>query len=134
MISVLDISRNISWIASVWWCAKSDINVFLSIYLWILPTLINSVFIMFGAMHFIYYINRSIATKVDSTYLGILTYSTQRICLVARGGRELVTFRLLSQTLSLYTTRLLMSFFSFCYEICVFCMCVVCFFVFCWFQ
>ena len=23
---------------------------------------------MFGAMHFIYYINRSIATKVDSTY------------------------------------------------------------------
>ena len=25
---------------------------------------------MFGAMHFIYYINRSIATKVDSTYLG----------------------------------------------------------------
>ena len=26
--------------------------------------------IMFGAMHFIYYINKSIATKVDSTYLG----------------------------------------------------------------
>ena len=25
---------------------------------------------MFGAMHFIYYINKSIATKVDSTYLG----------------------------------------------------------------
>ena len=25
---------------------------------------------MFGAMHFIYYINRSIATKVVSTYLG----------------------------------------------------------------
>ena len=24
----------------------------------------------FGAMHFIYYINRSIATKVDLTYLG----------------------------------------------------------------
>ena len=24
----------------------------------------------FGAMHFIYYISRSIATKVDSTYLG----------------------------------------------------------------
>ena len=24
----------------------------------------------FGAMHFIYYIHRSIATKVDSTYLG----------------------------------------------------------------
>ena len=29
------------------------------------PTLLK-----FGAMHFIYYINRSIATKVDSTYLG----------------------------------------------------------------
>ena len=27
-------------------------------------------FLKFGAMHFIYYINRSIATKVDSTYLG----------------------------------------------------------------
>ena len=26
--------------------------------------------IKFGAMHFIYYINRSITTKVDSTYLG----------------------------------------------------------------
>ena len=25
---------------------------------------------MFGAMHFIYYINKSIATKIDSTYLG----------------------------------------------------------------
>ena len=25
---------------------------------------------MFGAMHFISYINRSIATKVDSSYLG----------------------------------------------------------------
>ena len=35
---------------------------------------------MFGAiMHFIYYINRSIATKVDSTYLGYVTNSTQRI-------------------------------------------------------
>ena len=55
---------------------------------------------MFSAMHFIYYINRSIATKVDSTYLG-----TQRICLVARGGRELVTFRSQSPTLSLYTTH-----------------------------
>ena len=28
------------------------------------------VFIMFGAEHFIYCINSSIATKVDSTYLG----------------------------------------------------------------
>ena len=27
-------------------------------------------FLNFGAMHFIYYINRSITTKVDSTYLG----------------------------------------------------------------
>ena len=26
-------------------------------------------FKLFGAMHLIYYINRSIATKVDSTYL-----------------------------------------------------------------
>ena len=25
---------------------------------------------MFGAMHFIYHIQRSLATKVDSTYLG----------------------------------------------------------------
>ena len=33
---------------------------------------------MFGAMFFIYYINRSIATKVDSTYLGYLSTS-QRI-------------------------------------------------------
>ena len=29
-----------------------------------------SIVLKFGAMHFIYYINRSIATKVDSTYLG----------------------------------------------------------------
>ena len=34
-----------------------------------------------GAMHFIYYINRLTATKVDSTYLGCLTSNTQRICL-----------------------------------------------------
>ena len=27
-------------------------------------------FLKFGAMHFTYYINRLIATKVDSTYLG----------------------------------------------------------------
>ena len=30
----------------------------------------NAIYVKFGAMHFIYYINRSIATKVDSTYLG----------------------------------------------------------------
>ena len=34
-----------------------------------------------GAMHFICYINRLTATKVDSTYLGCLTSNTQRICL-----------------------------------------------------
>ena len=39
----------------------------------------------FGAMHFIYYINRSIATKVDST--------AHSVCLVARAGLEFVTFR-----------------------------------------
>ena len=37
-------------------------------------------------MHFIYYINRSNATKVDSNLFGLLTNSTQRICLVARAG------------------------------------------------
>ena len=36
------------------------------------------------------------ATKVDSTYLGYSsTHSTQHTCLVASGGRELATFRLL---------------------------------------
>ena len=35
----------------------------------------------------------------------LLTNSTQRICLVARGGRELVTFISQSPTLSLYTTH-----------------------------
>ena len=34
------------------------------------PFYIHYTTVMFGAMHFIYYINRSIATKVDSTYLG----------------------------------------------------------------
>ena len=38
-------------------------------------------------MHFIYYITRSIATNVESTY----------ICLVARSGREPVTFSLKSK-------------------------------------
>ena len=32
-------------------------------------------------MHFIYYINRLKATKVNSTYLGCLTSNTQRVCL-----------------------------------------------------
>ena len=31
-------------------------------------------------MHFIYYINRLTATKVDSTYLGCLTSNAQHIC------------------------------------------------------
>ena len=47
---------------------------------------------MFGAMHFIYYINRSIATKVDSIYLDYRP-TPHNICLVASGGREPVTFR-----------------------------------------
>ena len=34
---------------------------------------------MLSAMDFIYYINKSIATKVDSSYFGLLTNSTQRI-------------------------------------------------------
>ena len=62
-------------------------------------------FKMFGAMHFIYYINRSITTKVDSTYWAIDQQHMERICLVASGGRELVTFRSLSPTLSHYTTH-----------------------------
>ena len=41
------------------------------------------------AMHFIYYINSLTVTKVDSTNLGCLTSSTQRICPVA--GFELMT-------------------------------------------
>ena len=42
-------------------------------------------------MHFIYYINRLTATKVDSTYLGELTSNAQRICPVA--GLERMTTR-----------------------------------------
>ena len=38
---------------------------------------------MFGAMHFIYQINRLTTTKVDSTYLGGLSNNAQRICPVA---------------------------------------------------
>ena len=55
-------------------------------------------------MHFIYYINRLIAKKVDSTYLG-------------RGGRELVTFRLQNSTLSLYTTHIDIATIHLLYEI-----------------
>ena len=50
---------------------------------------------MFSAMHFIYYINRSITKKVDSTYLShslaahnIITYMS-----LGTGGREPVTSR-----------------------------------------
>ena len=39
---------------------------------------------MFGEIHFIFYINISIATKVDS-YIVLLTNSTQRISVVASG-------------------------------------------------
>ena len=43
---------------------------------------------MFGAMHFIYYINSSLSTKVD-----LLFPKAHSVCLVARDGREPVTFR-----------------------------------------
>ena len=54
-------------------------------------------------MHFIYYINRSRATKVDSTYLGYRP-TAHSVYVVASGGRELVTFRSLSPTFSSYNT------------------------------
>ena len=57
---------------------------------------------MFGAMHFIYYIN---SYESRFNLFGLLTNSTQRICLVASGGREPVTFRSQSLTLSRYTTH-----------------------------
>ena len=44
---------------------------------------------MFGAVHFIYQINRLTTTKVDSTYLGWLANNAQRICPVA--GLERMT-------------------------------------------
>ena len=37
---------------------------------YILNVILNLYVLMFGAIHFMYYINKSIATKVDSTYLG----------------------------------------------------------------
>ena len=43
----------------------------------------------FGAVHFIYQINRLTTTKVDSTYLGSLSNNAQRICPVA--GLERMT-------------------------------------------
>ena len=53
---------------------------------------------MFGTMHF---------NIPESKFIlfGLLTNSTQRICLVARGGRILVTLRSLSSTLFRYTTH-----------------------------
>ena len=36
---------------------------------------------MFGAVHFIYQINRLTTTKVDSTHLGWLANNAQRICI-----------------------------------------------------
>ena len=42
-------------------------------------------------MHFICYINRSIATRVNSTYLGYCPTAHNVLCLVATGGREPVT-------------------------------------------
>ena len=47
---------------------------------------------MFGAVHFIYYINRFIATKLDSTYLGHQP-TAHKLCLVAAGGRKSLTSR-----------------------------------------
>ena len=35
---------------------------------------------MFGAMHFIYYINRSMATKIDSTYFGYRSMAYSVLC------------------------------------------------------
>ena len=48
-------------------------------------------------MHFIYYINRPTATKVDSTYLGCLTSNAQRICPVA-GLKRVTTGSVVSAT------------------------------------
>ena len=51
---------------------------------------------MFGAMQ---------CRKSRFNLFGLLTNSTQRICLVARGGREPVRLRSQSPTLSLCTTH-----------------------------
>ena len=48
-----------------------------------------TLFLKFGAMHFIYQINRLTTTKVDSIYLGLLANKAQRICPVA--GLERMT-------------------------------------------
>ena len=43
---------------------------------------------MFGAMHFIYQINRLTNTKVDSTYLGKLANNAQRRPYMFRGRTQ----------------------------------------------
>ena len=57
-------------------------------------------FKMFGAMHFIYYTNRSMVTKVYSPYLSYIDQQHMRICLVASDGRKPVTFRSLVRSLA----------------------------------
>ena len=59
----------------------------------------------FGAMHFIYQINRLTTTKVGSTYLGWLANNAQRICPLA--GLETHDHQISSQrlTLSCHTGR-----------------------------
>ena len=58
-----------------------------------------------GAMHFIYYINRLTATKVDSTYLVCLTSNAQQYCLVA-GLERMTTGSVVKRlTLSRHTSR-----------------------------
>ena len=44
-------------------------------------------------MHFIYYHKKINSDESRFNLFGLLTNSTQRICLVARAGLELVTFR-----------------------------------------
>ena len=53
---------------------------------------------MFGAVHFIYCINSSIATKVDSTYLGYYL-TAHNVLVFATGGRKPVILRLLARRL-----------------------------------
>ena len=70
---------------------------------------------MFGAVHFIYCINSSIATKVDSTYLGY-QLTAHNVHVFATGGREPVTLRLLVRRLFVHSVffRMLLYNKSFC--------------------
>ena len=56
---------------------------------------------MFGAGHFIFCINSSIATKVDSTYLGysVRIETAHNVHVFATGGRKPVELRLLVRRL-----------------------------------